>query len=47
MLADNNESIIDTGFIIKRIYRNKRNEDTGEYNTDYMFSKLIDLSHGY
>ena len=48
MLADNNESIIDTGFIIKKEFiEAQRNEDTGEYNTDYMFSKLIDLSHGY
>lgn len=47
-LGTNNESIIDTGFIIKKEYIEvQQDEDTGEYNTLNMFSQLTDLSHDY
>ena len=45
-MPNNSEAIIDTSFIIKKEYIDaQRNEDTGEYNTDYMFSQLILLSN--
>ena len=47
-LPNNNEGIIDTGFIIKKEYVDaQQNEDTGEYNTAYMFSQLVSLSNDY
>ena len=47
-LPNNNERIIDTGFIIKKEYIDaQQNEDTGEYNTAYMFSQLVSLSNDY
>ena len=47
-LPNNNEGIIDTGFIIKKEYVDaQQNEDTGEYNTAYMFSQLVSLSRDY
>lgn len=47
-LSDNSEAIIDTSFIIKKEYIDaQRNEDTGEYNTDFMFSQLILLSNSF
>ena len=47
-LPNNNEGIIDTGFIIKKEYVDaQQNEDTGEYNTTYMFSQLVSLSRDY
>lgn len=45
---NNNESIIDTRFIIKKEYVNaEQNQDTGEYNSTYMFSQLVELSHNF
>lgn len=42
---NNNEIIIDTDFIGKREYVNAQlNEDTGEINTVFMFSQLIELA---
>ena len=47
-LPNNNDGIIDTGFIIKKEYVDaQQNEDTGEYNTTYMFSQLVSLSRDY
>ena len=47
-LPNNNESIIDTRFIIKKEYVNaEQNQDTGEYNSTYMFSQLVELSHNF
>ena len=47
-LPNNSEAIIDTSFIIKKEYIDaQRNEDTGEYNTDYMFSQLTLLSNSF
>mgnify|MGYP001152184424 FL=1 len=47
-LPNNSEAIIDTSFIIKKEYIDaQRNEDTGEYNTDYMFSQLVLLSNNF
>ena len=47
-LQNNSEAIIDTSFIIKREYINaQRNDDTGEYNTNLMFSQLISLSNNF
>lgn len=44
--SDNgNHNLIDTEFIIKKEYIDaQQNEDTGEYNTTYMFAQLIALS---
>lgn len=47
-LSDKSETIIDTSFIIKKEYIDaQRNEDTGEYNTDFMFSQLMLLSNSF
>lgn len=47
-LPNDNESIIDTGLIIKKEYVDaQQDEDTGEYNSAYMFSQLKELSKGY
>jgi hypothetical protein len=46
--SDTNESIIDTSFINKKEYIDaQQNEDTGEYNTAYMFSQLELLSQDF
>lgn len=46
--SDTNESIIDTSFINKKEYIDaQQNEDTGEYNTAYMFSQLEILSRDF
>lgn len=47
-LPNNNESIIDTGFIIKKEYVDaQQNEDTGEYNSTHMFSQLVALARDF
>lgn len=47
-LPNNNESIIDTRLIIKKEYVDaEQNQDTGEYNSTYMFSQLVELSHNF
>lgn len=47
-LPNNSDAIIDTSFIIKKEYIDaQRSEDTGEYNTDYMFSQLVLLSNNF
>jgi len=47
-LDNGNESVIDTGFIVKKEYiEAQQNEDTGEYNTPYMFSQLKALANDY
>ena len=47
-LANNNESIIDTSFIIKKEYVDvEQNEDTGEFNTSSMFTQLRFLAKDY
>ena len=47
-LPNNNESIIDTGFIIKKEYVDvEQDEDTGQFNSQFMFSQLIALSHDF
>lgn len=47
-LPNNNESIIDTGFIIKKEYvEAEQNEDTGEFNSTYMFAQLVALSNDF
>lgn len=46
--SDTNESIIDTSFINKKEYIDaQQNEETGEYNTAYMFSQLELLSRDF
>jgi hypothetical protein len=46
--SDTNESIIDTSFINKKEYIDaQQDEDTGEYNTAYMFSQLELLSQDF
>lgn len=46
--SDTNESIIDTSFINKKEFIDaQQNEDTGEYNTAYMFSQLELLSQDF
>ena len=46
--SDTNESIIDTSFINKKEYIDaQQNEDTGEFNTAYMFSQLELLSQDF
>lgn len=46
--SDKNESIIDTSFINKKEYIDaQQNEETGEYNTAYMFSQLELLSRDF
>ena len=47
-LPNNNESIIDTEFIIKKEYVDaEQNDDTGEFNSTFMFSQLVALSHDF
>jgi len=47
-LDNGNESVIDTGFIVKKEYiEAQQNEDTGEYNTPYMFAQLKALANDY
>ncbi len=47
-MSDTNESVIDTSFINKKEYIDaQQNEETGEYNTAYMFSQLEILSRGF
>lgn len=34
--------------VIKKEYVNaEQNQDTGEYNSTYMFSQLVELSHNF
>ena len=48
VLPNNNESIIDTSFIIKKEYIDaQQNEDTGEINTQYLFTQLEELSNSF
>jgi len=48
LLPNNNESIIDSSFIVKKEYVDaQQNEDTGEINTTYLFSQLLELSNGF
>lgn len=48
ILPNNNESIIDTSFIIKKEYIDaQQNEDTGEINTPFLFSQLEELSNSF
>ena len=45
VLPNKNESIIDSSFIIKKEYVDaQQNEDTGEINSEYLFSQLLVLS---
>lgn len=45
-LEDSGESIIDTGFIVKKEYVDvEQSEETGEYNTFDMFTKLENLAN--
>ena len=47
-LPNNNESIIDTGFIIKKEFVDvEQDEDTGQFNSQSMFSQLVALSHDF
>lgn len=47
-LPNDTESVIDTNFINKKEFvEAQQNDDTGEYNTQYMFSQLISLSRNY
>lgn len=47
-MSDSSESVIDTDFIIKKEYVDaQQDEETGEYNTQYMFSQLELLSNDY
>lgn len=47
-LSNGNESVIDTDFIVKKEYiEAQQDEDTGEYNTPYMFAQLKALANGY
>ena len=47
-MPNNNESIIDTSFIIKKEYVVvEQNEDTGEFNTSDMFAQLRFLANGF
>lgn len=47
-LQNNNDSVIDTSFIIKKEYIEvEQNQDTGEFNTPSMFLQLELLSHDY
>lgn len=46
--GNNNETIIDTGFIIKKEYVEvTQNEDTGEYNSIEMFVSIKDLARQF
>lgn len=47
-MSDSSESIIDTDFIVKKEYIDaQRSEETGEYNTQYMFSQLEQLANNF
>ena len=47
-MSDSSESIIDTNFVIKKEFIDaQQDEDTGEYNTQYMFSQLELLSNDF
>lgn len=47
-MSDASESIIDTDFIIKKEFIDaQQDEETGEYNTQYMFSQLELLSNDF
>ncbi len=47
-MGDASESIIDTDFIIKKEFIDaQQSEDTGEYNTQYMFSQLELLANKF
>ena len=47
-MSDASESIIDTDFIVKKEYiEAQQNEETGEYNTEYMFSQLESLANKF
>ena len=47
-MSDESESIIDTEFFVKKEYiEAQRNEETGEYNTQYMFSQLELLANKF
>lgn len=46
--GNNNETIIDTGFIVKKEYVEvSQNSDTGEYSTVEMFSAIKELSNQF
>jgi len=46
--SNNNDVVIDTDFIGKKEYvQAQQNEDTGEINSTYMFSQLIELSNTF
>ena len=47
-MSDSTESIIDTDFIVKKEYiEAQQSEETGEYNTQYMFSQLELLANKF
>ena len=47
-MSDSSESIIDTDFIVKKEYIDaQQSEETGEYNTQYMFSQLEHLANNF
>ena len=47
-LSNENEGIIDTGRIIKKEYVDaQQNEDTGEFDSIYMFAQLSLLSQDF
>ena len=47
-MSDSSESIIDTDFIIKKEYiEAQQNDETGEYDTEYMFSQLESLANKF
>lgn len=47
-MSDSTESIIDTDFIVKKEYiEAQQSEETGEYNTQYMFSQLEQLANNF
>ena len=47
-MSDSSESIIDTDFIVRKEYiEAQQSEETGEYNTQYMFSQLELLANKY
>ena len=47
-MSDSSESIIDTDFIVKKEYIDaQQSEETGEYNTQYMFSQLELLANKF
>ena len=47
-MPNNNDSIIDTAFIVKKVYVEvEQNEDTGEFNTSDMFAQLRFLANDF